>query len=369
MTRKQNEGLAEQVGVLLRGSSSSVALGAGPLAPSPMAGRSAAPGHLLHLISQHCRQQTVGDSRAARDFLNSSLRRANAFVDTFSSVSSASAEGRDALSEESEHVQQPEPSTSGSSSKEEYSRRVPLTAAGAPRLFNRAHVAPTDDGAHEVLLDSKKLKTPAGKPVAVPTKLLALAIAAEWEWQEGRTLKPFTMPLMKLATISIDQMGQEREKVIKTLIKYFHTDAILFRAPEGTRLADAQVEIWDPIRRWLERQVGAEIVTTPGFLPEEQSATAVQGVESLLRAASNWELSAIESLAGSARSLAIGLAVARRHLTIQEAVKAVRLEEDHQVEEWGFVEGGHDIDIADLRVRIAAPSVFLRLLDKRLLQS
>ena len=34
-----------------------------------------------------------------------------------------------------------------------------------------------------------------------------------------------------------------------------------------------------------------------------------------------------------------------------------------QVEEWGFVEGGHDIDIADLHVRLAAPSVFLRLLE------
>lgn len=29
------------------------------------------------------------------------------------------------------------------------------------------------------------------------------------------------------------------------------------------------------------------------------------------------------------------------------------------------MEGGHDIDIADLHVRLAAPSVFLRLLELR----
>jgi hypothetical protein len=33
-----------------------------------------------------------------------------------------------------------------------------------------------------------------------------------------------------------------------------------------------------------------------------------------------------------------------------------------QIEEWGLVEGGHDIDIADVRCRVAAASVFLRLL-------
>lgn len=33
-----------------------------------------------------------------------------------------------------------------------------------------------------------------------------------------------------------------------------------------------------------------------------------------------------------------------------------------KVEEWGYVEGGHDIDEADMRVKIAACSVFMRLL-------
>ena len=39
------------------------------------------------------------------------------------------------------------------------------------------------------------------------------------------------------------------------------------------------------------------------------------------------------------------------------------MEEDFQIEEWGLVEGGHDIDIADARARVAAPAVFMRLLE------
>lgn len=35
-----------------------------------------------------------------------------------------------------------------------------------------------------------------------------------------------------------------------------------------------------------------------------------------------------------------------------------------QVEEWGLVEGGHDLDVADLRAKVYAGSVFLRLVDE-----
>jgi len=31
------------------------------------------------------------------------------------------------------------------------------------------------------------------------------------------------------------------------------------------------------------------------------------------------------------------------------------------VDRWGLVEGGHDIDIADIRVQISSPIVFLGL--------
>ena len=50
------------------------------------------------------------------------------------------------------------------------------------------------------------------------------------------------------------------------------------------------------------------------------------------------------------------------HLDVQSAIAAARLEETYQMDEWGLVEGGHDIDIADMQVRIAGPTVLLKLL-------
>ena len=50
------------------------------------------------------------------------------------------------------------------------------------------------------------------------------------------------------------------------------------------------------------------------------------------------------------------------YLTVDQAIVGARVEESFQIEEWGLVEGGHDIDIADTKARVAAPAVFMRLL-------
>ena len=61
----------------------------------------------------------------------------------------------------------------------------------------------------------------------------------------------------------------------------------------------------------------------------------------------------------------LGLAAAAQQLSVEQALEAARVEEDLQIQQWGLVEGGHDIDIADLRIRVAAPSLFVRLLRHR----
>lgn len=75
-----------------------------------------------------------------------------------------------------------------------------------------------------------------------------------------------------------------------------------------------------------------------------------------------WQLAAAEQLAACCKSVLLGLAATAGELSIQQVLAAARAEEDLQIEQWGLVEGGHDIDIADLKVRVAAPALFVRLL-------
>lgn len=50
------------------------------------------------------------------------------------------------------------------------------------------------------------------------------------------------------------------------------------------------------------------------------------------------------------------------HLDLAQALQAARVEEEFQIDRWGLVEGGHDVDQANAKVQLAAPSLFLRLL-------
>ena len=77
-----------------------------------------------------------------------------------------------------------------------------------------------------------------------------------------------------------------------------------------------------------------------------------------------WDLTAVEQLASSCKSVCISLATITGGMPLEETLEAARLEEDYQIGHWGLVEGGHDIDLSDSRVRISAPSIFVRLIRK-----
>jgi chaperone required for assembly of F1-ATPase len=58
---------------------------------------------------------------------------------------------------------------------------------------------------------------------------------------------------------------------------------------------------------------------------------------------------------------ACNAAVLQGRLSVAETLAAARLEEELQIQNWGLVEGGHDIDIADAAARISAAALFSRL--------
>ncbi|KFM26182.1 ATP synthase mitochondrial F1 complex assembly factor 2 [Auxenochlorella protothecoides] len=228
------------------------------------------------------------------------------------------------------------------------------------RFYKHVGVRPEDQGqGYHVTLDSRVLRTPAQKPLTVPSEALAHAIAAEWECQVQR-VQPHTMPLMTLAATAIDA-PRGRAVVVDTLIHYLHTDSLLCREAPG-RLAVLQAETYEPILGWARARLGAALRPSDSIfgaaLPDADLAAAQAYLESLDR----WHLTALEHLAACCRSVLLACAVVEGEVGVPDALAVARLEESAQIAQWGLVEGGHDIDIADLRVRVAAPSVFLRLL-------
>ncbi len=74
-------------------------------------------------------------------------------------------------------------------------------------MLSTLHTHTTPQGGYGIALDGRMVKTPARKVLVAPTRALATAIAAEWEFQDAKLVRPFTMPLMALTSTAIDMVG------------------------------------------------------------------------------------------------------------------------------------------------------------------
>lgn len=234
------------------------------------------------------------------------------------------------------------------------------------RFYKQVTTREADDGnGWTVMLDYRTLKTPSKRPLKCPTLGLAKGIAAEWEYQETDGIRPFTMPLMRLACTALERVPITRPKIIEHLLKKFHQDLVFYRAPGDSDLTEGllekQVEKIDPLLKWVESEFGFKPVVYSSFYGGKQEDGLVNAIENLLKKTDNCELAAIDALASAAHSLVISIGIVRGKLQIEEAIELIRLEEDLQVDRWGLVEGGHDVDIADLKVQISSAAVFLGL--------
>lgn len=256
------------------------------------------------------------------------------------------------------------PAASGNSSA-----TISLSAAAGSitgkRFYKNVTTRQADDGnGWTVMLDYRTLKTPTKKPLKLPTLALAKAVAAEWEYQLNG-IRPFTMPLMKLSCTALERAPLIRERTIENLLRHIHTDLVFCRAPEDSDLTshvhDLQVEFMDPLFDWMEAELGVRPVLYTSIFAGKQPQELVNAMERFLKKTDNWELTAIDALAAAAKSITIAFAVFRSRLDVEEAIKLIRLEENLQVDKWGLVEGGHDVDVADLRVHISSAVAFLGL--------
>ena len=65
----------------------------------------------------------------------------------------------------------------------------------------------TVTGDNAIALDGKPIKTPMKAALRLPARVLAEAVAAEWEAQ-GAEINPASMPLTRLANTAIDRVAR-----------------------------------------------------------------------------------------------------------------------------------------------------------------
>lgn len=202
------------------------------------------------------------------------------------------------------------------------------------KRFYKAAEATPSDGGWSVTLDGRPIRTPAKRPLVVPTEALARAIADEWATQ-GDELKPATMPLTGLANAAIDRVGTERLAFVDSLAAYADGDALAYRADHPVDLVQRQAATWNPILAWAEQRFDVEFELVQGVMHRPQPPATVARLRAALEALDDFSLTAMQPLVTISGSLAVALALLEEAIDEDAAWEAGQLDELYQAEKWG----------------------------------
>ena len=187
--------------------------------------------------------------------------------------------------------------------------------------------------AFSVLLDGKPIRTPAKKLLSVASQQLAENIAAEWHAQK-EFINTDSMPLMRLASIALDRIAQDRAELLADTANYAETDLLCYRSDDAV-LQQKQVQHFDPILDWLAAEFSAPLYITNSVMPVQQKAASLDAIAAAFSAANDGELTGLAMLVPILGSAVLTLAVWKRRITINEALTLARLDETHQAQQWG----------------------------------
>ena len=189
-------------------------------------------------------------------------------------------------------------------------------------------------GGYRVLLDGRPARTPAKALLALPTRVLAEAVAAEWGVQREH-IDPAAMPLTRLANSAIDGVRGRAAEVRADIVKYAGSDLLCYRATEPEELVRRQAGLWDPVLAWGREALGARLEVAEGLMPMTQPQAAQRAVASALDDQDAFALAALHVMTTLTGSALLALAHAHEHLTAEQAWTAAHVDEDWQIGKWG----------------------------------
>ena len=201
------------------------------------------------------------------------------------------------------------------------------------RFYKHAGVTETPDG-FGVALDGKPVSTPAKRPLGVPTRALAEAIAEEWRAQ-GETVDPKRLPLTRLASIALDRVAPRREAVVAEVAKYAGTDLVCYRAEQPPELAERQHAAWQPLIDWARLRFDAPLTATASILPVAQPTASLKAFEAAIASYDTHRLAALHLATAACGSLVVALGLIEGRIDAEAAFASAELDESYEIERWG----------------------------------
>jgi chaperone required for assembly of F1-ATPase len=209
-----------------------------------------------------------------------------------------------------------------------------MRAPRPKRFYEEAAVEPRE-GEFHLVLDGRPARTPGRRPLAVPHRDLAEAVAAEWA-RQGAEIDPASMPVTRIVNSALDGVAGREEEVKDDLVRYAGSDLVCYRAATPERLVAAQNAAWNPVLDWAGEALGVRFALSEGVMHVRQPEETQRAVRAALAAdASPLRLAALHVMTTLTGSVLIPLAHAAGVLTEAQAWDAAHVDEHHQESVWG----------------------------------
>lgn len=187
---------------------------------------------------------------------------------------------------------------------------------------------------HALLLDDRKVLTPARAPLVLPNAVMAEALAAEWA-EQGEQIILSAMPLNGLANAAIDQIAGNRSRFVSDIAAYGETDTLCYRADAGDPLALRQQAEWDPILHWAEKRFDMALIRVAGIIHQPQSHHSLSRMKAVVDSCDPFVLAGLSTITSIGGSLVAALGLLENAFETDMIWQALCLEECWQEELWG----------------------------------
>ncbi|TGV61771.1 ATPase [bacterium M00.F.Ca.ET.141.01.1.1] len=202
------------------------------------------------------------------------------------------------------------------------------------RFYKEVSVVPVEAG-FAVQLDGRPVRTPGKALLALPTEAAAALVADEFA-EQGETINPVTMPVMRLVNTAIDGVASDPQAVLEDILRFASSDLLCYRADAPQGLVERQNEQWDPVIDWARASLGVRFNLAEGIIHVEQPRETIAVLGShLAQRAQPLRLAAIHVMTSLTGSALLALAVDFGELDGEEAWAAGHVDEDWQIAQWG----------------------------------
>lgn len=202
------------------------------------------------------------------------------------------------------------------------------------RFYKEVSIVPVEAG-FAVQLDGRPVRTPGKALLALPTEAAAALVADEFA-EQGETINPVTMPVMRLVNTAIDGVASDPQAVLEDILRFASSDLLCYRADAPQGLVERQNEQWDPVIDWARASLGVRFNLAEGIIHVEQPRETIAVLGShLAQRAQPLRLAAIHVMTSLTGSALLALAVDFGELDGEEAWAAGHVDEDWQIAQWG----------------------------------